>query len=357
MPDSPETFHFIADKGDARSRLDRILVRHVQDVSRFSRNVARQWIESGIVAVDGRPTVRASTRVPEGARVAIQIPASATRRTRPAAEDVALNVLYEDETMLVIDKPPGVVVHPSYKQLSGTILNAVLWRTRSNEAARPGIVTRLDKDTSGLVLVALSPNAHAILQRDARAGELRKEYLACVTTCPRPPIGRITLPIGRDPHDRRRMVVAADGAASETRYEVIAGSGSITLVACTLITGRTHQIRVHMAASGWPLVGDRVYGPVDIVNGPPATSAASTFAVRAAADKSQLRRPGEGGPQSAIARQALHAWRISMRHPVTREPLAFESPLPPDMRALLERSANNAQFTIQNSQVTSILGL
>jgi 23S rRNA pseudouridine1911/1915/1917 synthase len=319
MPDSPETFHFIADKGDARSRLDRILVRRIKDVSRFSRNVAQRWIESGLVLVDGRPVVRASTRVADGARITVDIPASATRRTRPAAEDAALTVLYEDEAMLVIDKPPGVVVHPSYKQLSGTLLNAVLWRTRDNPDARPGIVTRLDKDTSGLVLVALSPNAHATLQKDARSGELRKRYLACVTTRPIPPQGRITMPIGRDPHDRRRMVVTPDGAASETRYEVIGPTEvgphvkrGVTLVACTLITGRTHQIRVHMASSGWPLVGDRVYGTTGAVDG------------------------SSGGTHPTIARQALHAWRISMRHPITRAPLTFESPLPSDMRALLE---------------------
>jgi 23S rRNA pseudouridine1911/1915/1917 synthase len=124
-----------------------------------------------------------------------------------------------------------------------------------------------------------------------------------VSTTPVPRIGRITLPLARDPLDRRRMVVTAGGAASETRYAVITdATNGVALVACTLVTGRTHQIRVHMAASGWPLVGDRVYGRAD----------------------------------AAIGRQALHSWRITMRHPVTRAPLAFESPLPPDMRALLE---------------------
>jgi 23S rRNA pseudouridine1911/1915/1917 synthase len=313
MPESADAFHFIADKGDARSRLDRILVRRIKDVSRFSRNLAQQWIESGIVAVDGRPALRASTRVREGACISIEIPPHAPRRARPVAEEAALSVLYEDDTMLVVDKPAGVVVHPSYKQLSGTLLNAVLWRTRENAAMRPGIVTRLDKDTSGLVLVALTADAHATLQRDAAARTLRKRYLACVTTRPSPPAGRITLPIGRDPHDRRRMIVTDDGAPSETHYEVIGPtevgphtngprSERVTLVTCTLMTGRTHQIRVHLAACGWPIAGDRVYG----------------------------------APPHAIGRQALHAWRLSLRHPLTREPLTFESPLPRDMRELLE---------------------
>jgi 23S rRNA pseudouridine1911/1915/1917 synthase len=304
MPESADAFHFTADKGDARSRLDRILVRRIKEVSRFSRNLAQQWIESGIVAVDGRPALRASTRVREGAHITVDIPPHTARRARPAPEDVALTVLYEDDALLVIDKPAGVVVHPSYKQLSGTLLNAVLWRTRGTAARRPGIVTRLDKDTSGLVLVALTPDAHATLQRDAATRTLRKRYLACVTVRPAPPAGRITLSIGRDPHDRRRMIVTDDGAPSETHYEVLGGGGrnDMTLVACMLVTGRTHQIRVHLAASGWPIAGDRVYG----------------------------------AGHDAIGRQALHAWRLSLRHPLTREPLAFESPLPRDMRELLE---------------------
>jgi 23S rRNA pseudouridine1911/1915/1917 synthase len=304
MPESPDTFQFIADRGDARSRLDRILVRRVKEVTRFSRNVAQQWIESGVVIVDGLPALRASTRVREGAEVIVRVPPSAVRRVRPAAEDTALDVLFEDDTILVVNKPAGVVVHPSYKQLSGTLLNAVLWRTRGDASIAPGIVTRLDKDTSGLVLVALNAQTHARLQRDAAAGTLRKRYLACVIASPPQREGRITLPIGRDPDDRRRMIVTDQGASSETRYEVLkTGShGDITLVACTLVTGRTHQIRVHLAASGWPIAGDRVYG----------------------------------SPHPCIARQALHASAISFPHPVTREPLSFESPLPADMQRLID---------------------
>jgi 23S rRNA pseudouridine1911/1915/1917 synthase len=266
--------------------------------------VAQQWIESGVVVVDGRPARRPAARVREGAEVSIRVPPTAVRRARPVAEDAALDVLFEDEALLVIDKPAGVVVHPSYKQLSGTLLNAVLWRTRRDESIRPGIVTRLDKDTSGLVLVALTPQAHATLQRDAAAGTLRKQYLACVMTTPLPREGRIDLPIGRDPMDRRRMIVTASGAPSETRYAVTATTrdGALSLVKCTLITGRTHQIRVHLAASGWPIAGDPVYG----------------------------------APHPLIGRQALHAAAMTLLHPVTREPLSFESPIPTDMRRLLD---------------------
>lgn len=304
MPEATDTFQFIADKGDARSRLDRILVRRIQDITRFSRTVAQQWIESGVVTVDGLPALRPATRVREGAGVTVRIPASAVRRLCPAAEDRALQVVFEDNEILILDKPAGIVVHPSYKQTTGTLLNAVLWRTKRDPSIVPGIVTRLDKDTSGLVLVALNARVHARLQKDAANGTLQKRYLACVTAVPMPREGRIMLPIGRDPADRRRMIVTEQGAPSETRYEVVTTSADarIALIACTLVTGRTHQIRVHLAASGWPIAGDAVYG---------------------------VRHP-------LIARQALHAAALSLAHPVTREPLSFESPLPADMQRLLD---------------------
>jgi 23S rRNA pseudouridine1911/1915/1917 synthase len=295
--------HFIADKGDARLRLDLVLLRRITDVARLSRTTAQHWIASGAVQVDGTAALRPAARVREGARIVVWLPESAPRRTRPGPEDRPLAVVYEDDSVLVIDKAPGVVVHPSYKQTSGTVLNAVLGRLGSSDA-RPGIATRLDKETSGLVLIALTPAVHATLQRDATAGLVHKLYLAVVCGVPRPRTGRIRLSIGRDPTDRRRMIVSRDGAASETQYEVLdvatIDGTRCALVACTLITGRTHQIRVHMAAHGCAVLGDRVYGHA----------------------------------HPAIPRQALHAWTLSLPHPVTRQPLAFEAPLPPDMRAL-----------------------
>jgi 23S rRNA pseudouridine1911/1915/1917 synthase len=220
---------------------------------------------------------------------------------RPAPESGALDVVYEDDVLLILNKPAGVVVHPSYKQRSGTLLNAVLWRMHES-SARPGILTRLDKDTSGLVVVALAAEAHAALQRSAAAGFIRKEYLAIVRGTPKPPRGRIELPLGRDPRDRRRVVITPGGAPSDTRYEVLASLPETrALVRCEIVTGRTHQIRVHLAARGWPIVGDAVYGERD----------------------------------PAIARQALHAWRIALSHPVTGERMQFEAPLPEDMRVLL----------------------
>jgi 23S rRNA pseudouridine1911/1915/1917 synthase len=304
MPDTPHRYHFVADRGDARLRLDQVLVRRVSPVARLSRNVAQQWIDAGAVELDGRVATRASASVREGSAVAVAVP-NAQMRTRPAAEAGALAILYEDQSLIAINKPPGTVVHPSYKQAAGTLLNALLWHLRDRPGLTPGILTRLDKDTSGVVLVALTPGVHAALQRDAAAGRITKQYLALVAGVPRPRSGRITLPLARDPADRRRVIPLASGAASETRYEVVSPPGRIrpatSLVRCELVTGRTHQIRVHLSARGWPIVGDRVYG----------------------------------APHAQLARQALHAWRIALPHPVTREPLVIEASLPDDMAALL----------------------
>jgi 23S rRNA pseudouridine1911/1915/1917 synthase len=303
MRNQSPPFQFIADRGDARLRLDQVLVRRVRDVRHFSRTRARQWIEAGAVAVDGRVTSRAALRVHEGASVAVSIPASAVRREVPGPEALALDILYEDEFLIAINKPAGMVVHPSYKRHSGTLLNAVLGRL-DGRSSTPGILTRLDKDTSGIVIVALSPDVHAALQTQSRAGHLKKEYLAVVHGVPRPRSGHVRLPLARDPTDRRRVVVLPEGAASETVYEVIASDdardGGRSLVRCTLVTGRTHQIRVHLASNGWPIVGDATYG-----------------------------RKADG-----VGRQALHAWRITFVHPASGERCTLVAPLPADMLAV-----------------------
>jgi 23S rRNA pseudouridine1911/1915/1917 synthase len=221
-------------------------------------------------------------------------------RRRPQPEEGPLSIIYEDDWMLVANKPAGVVVHPTYKNTSGTLLNAVLWRMRDRAGAQPGILTRLDKDTSGLVVVALAPEVHSKMQKDAAAGRTSKQYLALVCGSPDPPHGQIALALARDPGDRRRVIVTSDGARCETRYEVVSTHGAHSMVRCELITGRTHQIRVHLAALGCPILGDQVYGV----------------------------------PHAQLARQALHAWRVRLPHPITRDLLEFEAPLPDDMRAL-----------------------
>ena len=218
-------------------------------------------------------------------------------RRRPEPEAVDLTVLYEDDAIIALDKPAGIVVHPTYKNTSGTLLNGILWRFRDRPGVQPGILTRLDKGTSGIVLVALTPELHARLQKQ----RMQKEYLAVVHGTPDPARGVITLPLARDPEDRRRVIVTDDGARCETRYEVQSHDDTRSIVRCEPITGRTHQIRVHLASIGCPIVGDAVYGQSN----------------------------------DTIARQALHAWRISLMHPVTREWLQLEAPLPPDIRALI----------------------
>ncbi len=214
------------------------------------------------------------------------------QRQRPQPEPVELTVLYEDEALVALDKPAGQVVHPTYKNSTGTLLNGVLWRYRDRPGVQPGILTRLDKGTSGVVVIALTPELHARMQR----GRIDKEYLAVVRGTPEPAAGVIALPLARDTADRRRVVVSDAGAACETRYEVMG-----PFVKCAPITGRTHQIRVHLAALGYPIVGDATYGEAD----------------------------------GRITRQALHAWRVSLTHPVTREPLLIEAPLPDDIRSLV----------------------
>ena len=208
---------------------------------------------------------------------------------------------------MAINKPAGIVIHPTYRNTSGTILNGILWHLRGRDGVRPGLVSRLDKDTSGVVLVALSAGAHAQMQRDAHAGRVTKQYLAVVLGAPQTQEGIIRFPLCRDPADRRRVIVSGGGAPSETRYRVLATGNGYSVVCCKLVTGRTHQIRVHLAASGWPIVGDRLYGSAD----------------------------------GRIDRQALHAWRIAIPHPVSRQLLTLEAPIAGDVRRLCSETKLN----------------
>jgi 23S rRNA pseudouridine1911/1915/1917 synthase len=236
---------------------------------------------------------------------------SVGRRPPPEPEPIDLVVLYEDDSLLAIDKPPGMVVHPTYRNWSGTLLNGLLWRFRDRPGIEPRIVTRLDKDTSGIVIVALSSEVHARIQREIAAGRVIKEYLAIVHGTPVPPRGSITLPLARSATDRRRVVVDEAGQPSETRYEVLvqaqpadtAPGSTVSVVRCELVTGRTHQIRVHLAACGWPIVGDRVYGHAD----------------------------------GALPRQGLHARRVSLPHPRSRHVLQIESAVPTDLRHFVDK--------------------
>ena len=230
-----------------------------------------------------------------------ETPRFQSRRPPPEPEALAISILYEDDSLIAIDKIPGMVVHPTYRNWSGTVLNGLLWHIRGRAGILPSIITRLDKDTSGVVLIALTPEIHAQVQRDAAAGDVRKEYLAVVRGTPVPPRGEIVLPLARSAEDRRRVVVTPAGQHSHTRYEVLASSNGHSLVRCELLTGRTHQIRVHLAAQGWPIAGDCVYGE----------------------------------PDTTIGRQALHAWRVALTHPLTKKPLEIEAAVPSDLQRLL----------------------
>lgn len=308
-----------ADRGDAGRRLDLVLRRHLTDVEAATRTRVQAWIETGLVAVNGRPVRRVASRAALGDVITVALPA-AEPRPPMAAEAVAIRVLYEDAHVLAVNKPAGLVVHPTHAHATGTLMNALLWHARDWPApSRPSLVGRLDKGTSGIVVVAKGASVHAALQRAWGGAGTIKEYLALVYGRVSPATGRIDLRLRRDPGDRRR-VIASDrsGAPSATLFERIGRPGrtapGLSLVKCRLLTGRTHQIRAHLAARGWPIVGDPVYG----------------------APRRRCVEDGVlGGEIRRFPGPALHAWRIVVPHPVTGRPVEIVAPLPPDLRALV----------------------
>ena len=293
------------DRGDAGVRLDRVLLRHLSRERRVSRNRIQKLIAGGGVLVNGEPARRVAWRVAAGNEVLVRLDAPKPR-ARPEAEPGELQVLHEDDHLLAIDKPAGLVVHPSFGHASGTLLNAVLWHTRQRDpAAAPALLSRLDKFTSGVIIVSKRPEVFAALQRAMRARRIDKDYLAIVHGRPTPVRGTVDAALDRDPWDRRRITVTdRGGQPAVTHYERLATSEGASLLRCRLITGRMHQIRVHLASKGWPIVGDQSYG--------------------------DRRRPA-----LAFPRQALHAWRVSLPHPITGGMLEVIAPLPADMIALL----------------------
>jgi 23S rRNA pseudouridine1911/1915/1917 synthase len=311
----------VADRGDDGRRLDHVIRRHLAGVPDATRTRVQAWIGEGAVTVNGWAVRRAAARVAAGDVLTVALPAYAIA-PRPAmpAQDLALDILYEDEHLIAVNKTAGIVVHPTYRHGDGTVMNALLWRARGWRASdRPSIVGRLDKLTSGIVVAAKSARAHAGIQRALAGTGADKQYLALVYGRVAASRGTINLGLRRDPRDRRRVVAsAAAGARSLTRYERLgrarAAPVGLALLKCTLVTGRMHQIRVHLAATGWPLVGDAKYGqPLWRDVGDPAL-------------RDELR---------AFTRQALHAWRLTIRHPLTGLPVHIEAPLPADLRGLL----------------------
>jgi 23S rRNA pseudouridine1911/1915/1917 synthase len=244
-----------------------------------------------------------------------------------AAQPLPLTVLFEDDDLIAVSKPPGLVSHPCYKHPDGTVFNGLLWHLQGS-GVHPHLLQRLDKDTSGVMLASKTMTAHArVVRAMARTGGggLRKEYLAVVHGVPDPPAGEITLRLRRDPADSRRVVASeSEGKQSVTLYEVLSASaassdtaagrqpreaagGPASCVLCRPLSGRMHQIRVHLASRGWPIVGDQVYGPGEAID-------------------------------VAAGRQALHAWRLAFRHPISGAPIEITAPLPPDILALIDHA-------------------
>ena len=297
-------------------RLDRWLADRLPHLS---RSRLKALIEEGAVAIDERTINAPAQRVKPGDHVRIVIPEA--QPAEPAAEAIPLVIVHEDDALLVVDKPAGMVVHPAPGAPAGTLVNALLHHCGDSLSGiggvkRPGIVHRIDKDTSGLLVVAKTDAAHQGLAAQLAEHRMTREYVAFVYGRPVPPAGRIEGAIGRHPVDRKRMaVVTRNGKAAVTHYATEAlyrdprGTVIAARIRCRLETGRTHQVRVHMAHIGHPLIGDPVYG---------------------------RRRRGlrDIPPAGSFGRQALHAARLGFIHPATGESLQFSSPLPYDLKQL-----------------------
>ena len=294
------------DAGAGGERVDRFLAGRMEG---FSRAAVQRLIEDGRVLVNGL-TVRARRLVRPGDRIEVSVPPPV--RTGLAAEEVPLTVLHEDADLLVVDKPAGMIVHPAGRIVTGTLVNALLARCPDLSGIggelKPGIVHRLDKGTSGCIAVAKNDAAHRAISAQFARREVYKEYLAIVHGAPPAPRGVLEGLIARHPVERKRMAVRRDrGREAVTRYEVLERFDGFSWLALRLHTGRTHQIRVHMAHMGCPVLGDVLYA----------------------------RRRERTAAGVEAGRPMLHAWRLGFRHPSTGEELRFEAPVPADIARVL----------------------
>ena len=285
-------------------RLDKYLT---EVLPQFSRAYLQKLIEEGHVLVNGQ-MAKASQKLSKSDRITVELPPSPGH---PLAEPIPLAVIYEDEDILVIDKPAGLTVHPAPGHPSHTLVNAVLAHcpglTMSNELVRPGIVHRLDKDTSGLIVIAKNDQAREYLVAQFKRHTVTKGYLVLIKGRLSPEQGIVEAPIGRDPHRRQRMAIVEAGKDAITRYQVRKYLANYTLVEVSPLTGRTHQIRLHLSAIGCPVVGDPIYG------------------IKSA----------------HLDRQFIHAYRLGFRLPSTKQYQEFSSPLPADLKQALEYLSRN----------------
>lgn len=293
----------VVEPGEEGIRVDKLAASKLTGVS---RSRIQRLIEEGQVLLNGK-TCKANTKAMAGAVLEILIPAS--REAEVAPENIPLDILYEDQDVLVINKPQGMVVHPAPGNYAGTLVNALLYHCKDlsgiGGTKRPGIVHRLDKDTSGVLVVAKNDLAHQKLAAQLKKRTMQRIYLAIVHGNIREEGGRIEAPIGRHPVDRKKMaVVERNAKEAVTEYEVVERFGDYTLVRARLHTGRTHQIRVHLAYIKHPVLGDPVYGPRH-----------NPFGLKV---------------------QLLHAYRLCFIHPRTGEPMTFEAPLPEQFQRVLQ---------------------
>jgi len=317
---------------DRGERLDKLLAGSLDGLS---RSRIRALIDQGRVLSDGRTITDASLRVKPGQTFDVFVPEPEPALPQP--QDIPLNVVFEDEDLLVIDKPAGLVVHPAAGNADGTLVNALLWYCGERLSGiggvrRPGIVHRLDKETSGLMVVAKNDLAHGGLAAQFADRTLSRTYQAVVAGVPCPTKGEITGNIGRSSADRKKMAIVSGGKPALTRYRTLRAFGTAAaLVECTLATGRTHQIRVHMTHVGHPLIGDPVYGGR---RGNPKVGNGRTGGTPG----SRVREIPEQARQALVGfqRQALHAVAIRFIHPRSGQPMQFASDLPLDIRSLID---------------------
>jgi 23S rRNA pseudouridine1911/1915/1917 synthase len=313
----PYEFEIIIPPGKKKERLDLFLANHVENAT---RNKVQRAIQAGSVLVNGK-TVKPSHSVAPGEVIHITLPKSPPQDALP--EEIPLSILFEDDDLIIVNKPAGMVTHPAYSNYSGTLVNALLHHCNAlstlTDPTRPGIVHRLDKDTSGLMVVAKSDTAHAKLARQFAARTIKREYWALVWGLFKKKEGVIETLLGRSKSDRKKMAVVEEGKQAITEYSVIEEFSYLTLVRLKLRTGRTHQIRVHLAHINHPVFGDPTYNGRHLIAGPGTVK-----------QKAEVQRL-----LALIPRQALHAKTLGFTHPMTRSEIFFDSELPEDFMSIL----------------------